>query len=326
MVRILRLLPTALTSLALITACAGQNNSSSSGLNPPATLHERASLHGSWMDAKAKAQRLLYVSDTENNAVYVYGASSNKLVGTLGGFERPLGECVDAKSNVWIVDSAALTEYAHGGTTPIGSISMYDFYAGGYHPYSCAVDPTSGDLAISIIDRYEGGDAGLILICSSNTNCSANEQHAQAFIYFVSYDKNGNLYANGTKRGKPGLWMVMRPHGGSFQKFTISGATISAPGGLVNADGVFSVGAPGTSGNSVIYQVGANGTVTGTTQLSNANGCNQFAIQGNATKQRVTCPNSGGANVTKYNYPAGGSPVVTIKGKFAQPFAAVYSN
>ncbi len=63
----------------------------------------------------------------------------------------------------------------------------------------------------------------------------------------------------------------------------------------------------------------------GTREKPNANGCNQFAIVGNAKSQRVTCPNSGGANVTKYNYPARGSPVVTIKGKFAQPFAAVAS-
>ena len=66
--------------------------------------------------------------------------------------------------------------------------------------------------------------------------------------------------------------------------------------------------------------------MTGTTQLSQANGCNQFAIAGNTKSARVTCPNDDGANVTKYDYPAGGDPVVTIKGKFARPFAAVYSN
>jgi hypothetical protein len=98
---------------------------------------------------------------------------------------------------------------------------------------------------------------------------------------------------------------------------------------LVNADGVFSVGGNGSSGNSTVYQVALSGTtarITGTTQLANANGCYQFAIQGNAKTQRVTCPNTSGANVTKYAYPAGGNPVVTIKGKFSRPFAAVYSN
>jgi hypothetical protein len=120
--------------------------------------------------------------------------------------------------------------------------------------------------------------------------------------------------------------MVKQPKGGSFAKFVVQGVTISEPGGLVNADGVFSVGGTGTSNSSIIYQVSPTGTVTGTTQLANANGCYQFAIQGNTKTQRVTCPNSTGDNLTKYVYPAGGSPVVTIKGKFEAPFAAVYSN
>jgi hypothetical protein len=279
------------------------------------------------MDSEAKGQRLLYITDSEANAVYVYGASSNKLVGTLEGFRDPLGECVDAKRDIWIVDSQGLTEYAHGGTTPIGSISMYDFYAGGFNPYSCAVDPTSGDIAISIVNRYQGNDSGLIMICSSDASCSLNEQRARVYVYFVSYDKEGNLYANGLKRDKPGLWMVVRPHGGSFETFTIQGATLTQPGGMVNADGVFSVAAPGTSHSTTIYQLsvsGTIGTVTGTTQLAKAGDCNQFAIQGTPASARITCPNLTGGNVTKYKYPAGGDPVETIK-KLGRPFAAVYS-
>jgi hypothetical protein len=314
-----------LVTIATLVACSAAPSLQPQSPNVLPAAHARASSHGSWMDPNAKGQRLLYVSDTENNAVYVYGASSNELVGTLTEFARPLGECVDAKNDVWIVDSNGLTEYSHGGTTPIGSISMYYQYYGD-HPYSCAIDPTTGDLAISIVDRYQGRDAGLILVCTSDTSCTSYESRTRVYFYFLSYDKNGNLWADGLKQTTNKFWFGMRPAGGQFQKMTLTGATISAPGGLVNADGVFSVGAPGTSGNSIIYQVSASGTVTGTTQLSNANGCYQFAIQGNAKSTRVTCPNSTGANVTKYNYPAGGSPVVTIKGKFAQPFAAVYSN
>jgi len=314
-----------LVSIATLVACSAAPSLQPQSPNVLPAAHARASSHGSWMDPNAKGQRLLYVSDPENDSVYVYGASSNKLVGTLTQIVDPLGECVDAKSNVWIVDNDGLVEYAHGGTTPIGTISMYYLYYGA-HPYSCAIDPTTGDLAISIINRYQGNDAGLILVCTSDTSCASYEEKDRVYFYFVSYDKNGNLWADGLKQTTNKFWFGMRPAGGQFQKMTLTGATISAPGGLVNADGVFSVGAPGTSGNSIIYQVSASGTVTGTTQLSNANGCYQFAIQGNAQSTRVTCPNSTGANVTKYNYPAGGSPVVTIKGKFAQPFAAVYSN
>jgi hypothetical protein len=314
-----------LAAIATLVACTGAPPSHSQSPNLLPSTQARASSHGSWMDPSAKGQRLLYVSDPQAGSVFVYGASSNKLVGTLTQIVDPLGECVDAKNNVWIVDNDGLAEYAHGGTTMIGSIDMYYLYYGA-HPYSCAIDPTTGNLAISIVDRYQGHDAGLILVCSSDTSCAQYEEKDRVYFYFVSYDKNGNLWADGLKQTTGKFWFGMRPPGGQFQKMTLTGATISKPGGLVNADGVFSVGGTGTSGNSIIYQVSTSGTVTGTTQLSGADGCYQFAIQVNTKTQRVTCPNSSGANVTKYDYPAGGNPVVTIKGKFAEPFAAVYSN
>ena len=277
---------------------------------------------GSERDEPAAALRVGY---GKRCRVRVRGVVRQKIIGTLAHFNQPLGECVDAKSDVWIVDSNGLTEYAHGGTKSIGSISMYPRYYGD-HPYSCAIDPTSGEIAISIINRYQGNDAGLVLICDSEGDCASYVTHARAYIYFVSYNKNGDLYADGIKIDKNILWMAMRPHGGVFQKFTIKGATMIRPEDLVNAEGVFSVGAPGSSGNSIIYQVGADGTVIGTTQLSQANGCNQFAIVREYEVRACDLPNFDGANVTKYDYPAGGDPVVTIKGKFARPFAAVYGN
>jgi len=75
---------------------------------------------------------------------------------------------------------------------------------------------------------------------------------------------------------------------------------------------------------STIYQVAKDGTVMGTRLLTGASGCEQFAIRGNNLAQTVTCPNTGGANVTKYKYPAGGKPTKTISG-LSEPYAAVYS-
>jgi hypothetical protein len=307
-----------------LVACGGGSPFQPTTPRQGASLQARSATPGSWMDETAKGQRLLYVSDDSKDAVFVYGASSNKLVGK-HAIEEPLGECVDKANNVWIIDNEGLVEYAHGGTKPIGSIDMYDFYAGGFNAYSCAVDPTTGNIAVSIVNRYQGNDAGLILICTSTAECSLNEQRARAYVYFVSYDKKGDLYADGVSRDSGAFWMVKQPKGGSFATFTIRGATITTPGALVNADGVFSVGGGSSSGNSTIYQVSPNGKVNGTTLLSGANDCHQFTIQGNPKLQRLTCPNLDGKSVTKYNYPAGGAPVATIKGKFSRPFAAVYS-
>ncbi|HEY3675560.1 MAG TPA: hypothetical protein VGK84_06170, partial [Candidatus Tumulicola sp.] len=77
---------------------------------------------------------------------------------------------------------------------------------------------------------------------------------------------------------------------------------------------------------ATVYQVSTNGTITGTTALSGASGCKQFAITGNRTTQRLTCPNSTGGNITIYKYPAGGEPMQTLTGTFTKPFAVVFSN
>jgi hypothetical protein len=47
---------------------------------------------------------------------------------------------------VFITDTSTsqILEFAHGGTTPINTLSDYD-----YQPVSCAVDPKSGNLAVT---------------------------------------------------------------------------------------------------------------------------------------------------------------------------------
>src|SRR5580700_6686174 len=105
----------------------------------------RESAHGrSWMLPEAKSEDLLYVSNVYTITVYSY--PKGKLVGTLNNFEKPYGECVDAKGNVWITDSSfgKIYEYAHGGTKPIHTVKDPE-----YVPYGCAVDPTTGDLAVA---------------------------------------------------------------------------------------------------------------------------------------------------------------------------------
>jgi hypothetical protein len=270
------------------------------------------------MRPAAKGQRLLYISDEKNRSVYIYG-TSNRLVGTLTGFFQPLGECVDATNDVWIVDGEGngVVEYAHGGTNPISGIETS---AG--DPVGCSVDPTTGDIAIAVYSFTSA--PGWIQICTlPSRQCTIYKHSPVSYASFVSYDKNGNLYVDGTDKNKDFVLAVRSP-GGNFQKITIKGATINAPGALVNKFGVLSLG-QGAPGTSTIYQIAPDDTVTGSTQLSGADFCEQFAISGNLKYARVTCPNLGG-NVTKYKYPAGGNPIVTLSGPFSQPFAAVYSN
>jgi hypothetical protein len=64
----------------------------------------------------------------------------------LTGFNDPLGECIDKAGDVWIVNALAgqILEYAHGGTSPIATLSDSLYMAG-----FCSVSARTGDLAVA---------------------------------------------------------------------------------------------------------------------------------------------------------------------------------
>ena len=124
---------------ALVSGCGG---SQSSPLNAPA-IGASANRTQSWIDPAAKKQSLLYVSSVLTNDVYIYSYKTQQLVGTLTGFSTPYGICADKAGNVWIVNDGAqqVVEYAHGGTSPILTLSDP-----GEYPEGCAVIPPPATL------------------------------------------------------------------------------------------------------------------------------------------------------------------------------------
>lgn len=56
------------------------------------------------MTRDASGRDLVYVSGGAAT-VNVYDLAGLKQVATLSGFSRAMGECVDAKNNVWIADN-----------------------------------------------------------------------------------------------------------------------------------------------------------------------------------------------------------------------------
>src|SRR6202042_651602 len=99
----------------------------------------------SWMKPGTSGGDLVYISSYAN-AVYVYSYPAGPLVGTLTGFNNPIGLCSDAKGNVWVTNASGgnIVEYAHGGTSPIATLQD-----SGQTPEDCAVDPTTGNLAVA---------------------------------------------------------------------------------------------------------------------------------------------------------------------------------
>ena len=130
---------------------------------PPSTLAlparaiaaQRSAARASWMSpAAASAKSLLYVSDAGTFEVYAYAFPSLALTGTLTGFNRPQGECSDRAGNVWITNTNSLNllEYAHGGTNAIADLADPTGY-----PVGCAVNPATGDLAVTNLFDLSGG-------------------------------------------------------------------------------------------------------------------------------------------------------------------------
>jgi hypothetical protein len=178
----------------------------------------------------------------------MYSYPQGQLVGSITGLTGAYGECADTSGNVFVISQTTLYEYAHGGTTPIASISIPA------SAVSCAVDPSSGDVAVvtdNALYVYPGqqGPPSQYLDDSFEDMASA------------TYDSNGNLFLVGINASRSFL-LAELPHGGGSLN-TIS-TPISNPFGAaaVQWDGQYLAVAtrPRGKGNGRLYQLEAAGS------------------------------------------------------------------
>lgn len=141
---------------------------------------------------EAKNDDLLYVANYEA-AVNVYDYKTLKLVGTLS-VDAPGGECTDKVGNVFItaVRNASILEYAHGGTSPIASLSDPTFYPG-----DCFVDPASGDLCVANLDGVPNpGNLAIYRHARGTPKFYYDSNSDIAYYYSCTYDADGNAFVD----------------------------------------------------------------------------------------------------------------------------------
>jgi hypothetical protein len=209
-----------LASLVALSGCAASQSRDALPSAMPAA-------HYSWMVNGLTNQDLIYVSNVDNE-VTVYSASNQKLVGVLTDFTQPKGECVDGTGNVYIADYTAeqILEYAHGGSKPIKTFSDSP-----YSPYTCTIDPTTGDLAVA--DNGDSSQAGDIAIWPPGSSQPTRYTDPQILNFSAAaYDGSGNLlvsdsYSYGRQTGF--AWL---PHGGT----RLFNVTVPGPKGEQNWD------------------------------------------------------------------------------------------
>jgi len=306
-----------------VTACAGPQSAAPAVPQPalrPSSVADRQPVR-SWIDPAAQSGDLLYVTNS-NGTVTVYSYPQGKLVGTLSGFVQPYGACSDKSGNVYITDysSTNITEFAHGATKPKRTIKDPS-----YSPQGCAVSPLSGALAVANYcqpdTRYPGN---LSVYPKAKGYPHAYTVQDFYYYYFTAYDSSGNAYVNGqfSVYGQNYEFAVL-PKKGQLRQIILP-VTLGFPGGIA-WDGQYVV--LGDQSSDKIYQftiANQQATLANTITLDGVAYNGQFAIDGST----LVMPNqtNSTSNVLFYNYPAGGSPTLTITDGVFYPHAVAISH
>jgi hypothetical protein len=306
---------------AALAACSGANLSGPSAFTPTGSHPE--------LPQTATGQDLLYISEYGGGVVDVFSYPQLQFLGNLSGLEgTPQGECVDKKGDVWIVEAGGhpvIAEYAHGGSTPIASLS-----AQGEFPYGCSIDRVTGDLAVS--SEYSATSfQGSVLIYKKAKGTPTRYVDPQIeLLLWCGYDDKGNLFADGLPpSGSREFQLGELPRGS--QSFTNIALGRIAFGGNIQWDGKYlTVGDPAYKKGSAIYRVsvsGSSATIVGRTVLAKSYEVYESWIEGD----RVIGPDDGPSisTVQVWKYPGGGKPLATLsKGQssfFNGPFGAAVS-
>ena len=140
--------------------------------------------------------------------------------------------CSDKSGNVFVATStgsgeAVVYEFAHGGTQPITTFNLSGILAEG-----CAVDPKSGDLAVTYL--CSGCNYGPVAVFHNAQGTPTVYSQSGVFLSYCGYDGNGNLFADGN--GANGFALMELPHGGgSLGQISVNQSISTA--GAVQWDG-----------------------------------------------------------------------------------------
>jgi hypothetical protein len=328
----------------ILAGCSGSQSSlgpSGSGIGsdvkgvPSAQLLQRMSIAAhpvlrdahpnrskSWMspdvlpDRHHHKKKLLYISSFYSSEVDVYDYKSLKLKGTITGFEDPQGECTDKKGDVWVAntDASDVLEYKRGATSP--SATLEDT---GYYPVGCAINPKTGDLAVSNIFSTEDEDGNVVIFPKATGAGTAYTVPGLAEDFFCGYDNKGNLFVDGHPvLFGSGFAFAELPAGSSdFEAITLN-QSIEFPGG-VGYDGEY-VTVDDQEDNNTVYQFtisGTSGTKEGSSSFSGPSDMLGYSFvkqQYNGKQSNILVgPDGSGETTYIFHYPAGGESIRSVE-------------
>jgi hypothetical protein len=292
MMRSANLYPLSISAVAvLLASCGGPQGA----LSPPAAL---PALTQHLPRASGEVQ---YISNFYGTYAteFDYPKSESQIgqIANVGG-----GICTKGARTFWVVASAdEIKEFKANGKTPIATRTVTAGEPGG-----CAVDATTGDLAVTILTN---GDV-VIFKPGSMSGTTLSSGLIEAFA--AGYDAHGDLFADGFNSSEA-VQLVELPKGSStFENVSVHGGS---PDGDIQWDGAYLT--IGCTGGICRYRVIATKAILkGTVPVS---GCTGYWI----ARPYVFCADAGSNDGEVFKYPAGGSPIATLTGSFDEPLGVV---
>lgn len=318
----------------LALACCGgsQPPVSSAGVFQPSAVHPtlRAREVGpSFIAPGAKQHELVYVSDPASHGVTIYALRKMKAMGALIVNDAG-GPCSDQAGDIFVPGISQIFEYAHGGPMPIKTLNDPDG-----SPESCAVDPSTGNLAVA--NFIDSSGTGTVLIYADASGAPTQYTAPNIYVYYyLAYDDNGNLFVDGRLQGTDTVVLDELAKGSSgLTQLTLNHSIGS--GGGVQWDGKYV--AVGDQSNNTIYQFsisGSIGTIVGSTVLGGAydvvgfwlprthHGAQASSIIG-ADFGQVNYSSTFAGALDYWSYPGGGMPTATITSGVENPIGVTVS-
>lgn len=142
---------------------------------------------------------LIYTSNYTNVFIYTPGGVS---VGTLDDPSIQSGLCSDPKGNVFTLTTnkseveSTIYKYRHGGKKPIAKLKDAGI------AFGCAVDPTSGNLAVTNWRDHHHRYTTIAIYPSGTGPPTYYSNKIFGAYWYCGYDRDGNLYTTAVVPGQ----------------------------------------------------------------------------------------------------------------------------
>ncbi len=274
-------------------------------------------------------QKTLAITDafggsSVTGAVYLFDYNTGAALGALApppeGFNEPQGACTDKSGNFYFANTSLSTvdEYSHNGTY-IATIAD-----SGQFPVGCAVDRSTGNLAVSNIIDTSGGP-GSISIYSGGVRQNTYVPNNMSRVYFMGYEAGtGVLWLSGSNSTVG--FQADTFSNGKFHIVPVSGILFPGTTQWSAKTKTMVLGDQDTFSAPTFYEVDDSGNIVGSTVTQ----CTQSSdfcdiIQAVIKGPGLVGPDAILLGANRFAFPAGGSPILQYSAPWVGPTGAAVS-